>query len=123
MIPIGTPVLAGAEMIIRAGRGLGFGTNIGSALEESLSDRVDRVVVLTDMQSHDYAHIAATDWLARDVLRRRVYVIDLRHYGKPSFDPRHPQIMMVGGFSDKVFDWLKAVEATDPLRTIRDYMG
>lgn len=121
MIPIATPVLAGAGMIVEAGRGLGYGTNIGKALTESLSNRVDRVIVLTDMQAHDHANDPARTWLAMDK-KRRLYVIDLQHYGKPSFDPRHPQIMMVGGFSDKVFDWLRAVEATDPLRTIRDYM-
>lgn len=99
----------------------GHATFIEKAIRTALNDRFRRVVVLTDMQSHDNPHVAAAPWLDADK-RRKVYIIDMAHFGLPSFDPRHPGVVMVGGFSEKVFDWMRAMEIEDPVSVIRAYI-
>jgi hypothetical protein len=100
----------------------GHSTHIALALEKSLADRFQRVIVLTDMQAHDNPQRVLAPWLAKSD-KRRAYIVDMNHYGLPSFDPRHPGIVMVGGFSDKVFDWMRAVEKANPVQEIRKYVA
>jgi hypothetical protein len=120
--PSGNPVMATIAGMQGISRLTAHGTNIANALSKSLQDRFQRVIVLTDMQAHDNPQTVIGPWLAGDE-KRRAYIIDMNHYGAPSFDPRHKGITMVGGFSDKVFDWMNAVEVSDPLRKIREYAG
>jgi len=119
--PAGNPVMSTVSGMKGISRHTGHATFIEKAIEASINDRFRRVVVLTDMQSHDNPHRAAQRWLDAD-RRRKLYIIDMEHYGLPSFDPNHPGVVMVGGFSDKVFDWMRAMEVDDPVATIRSYI-
>ena len=120
--PSGNSVMATVAGMRGISRKTGHCTMIGKALSETLDDRFKRAIVLTDLQAHDHVQPTVTKWLAGSP-ERKLYVIDLSSYGLPSIDPRHPQITMVGGFSDKVFDWIVANEVADPLRKIKEYAG
>lgn len=120
--PSGNAVMATVAGMKGISHHTGHATMIGAALDKSLNDRFKRAIVLTDMQAHDHVNPVVTHWLAGDK-ERKLYVIDLSSYGVPSIDPRHPQVTIVGGFSDKVFDWIVANEVADPLRKISEYAG
>ena len=119
--PSGNPVMATIAGMHGISRHTGHSTHIALALEKSLADRFQRVIVLTDMQAHDNPQRVLAPWLEKSD-KRRAYIVDMNHYGLPSFDPRHPGIVMVGGFSDKVFDWMRAVEKSNPVQEIRGYV-
>ena len=118
--PSGNSVMATIAGMQGVSRHTGHGTMIGLALETALDERFNRVIVLTDMQSRDHANRKVTEWLKNG--ERKLYIIDMSSYGMPSFDPRHKGITIVGGFSDKVFEWIRAVEKGDPVRSIRKYV-
>ena len=98
----------------------GHGTEIGKALDASLRPGLKRIVVLTDMQSHDHATPPVRRYL-KDNPETMLYIIDLRGYGLPCFATDLPRTLMIGGFSDKVFQFMNAVETSDPVERIRDY--
>jgi len=118
--PSGNPVMTTIAGMQGIDRLTGHSTRIADALRAGLNDRFRRVIVLTDMQSHDNPQSVLAPWLSEDA-KRRAYIIDMNHYGFPSFDPRNPGIVMVGGFSDKVFDWMRAVEKANPVQEIKGF--
>lgn len=120
--PSRNPVLATINGMKGISSKTGHATFIAKALQTALNERFQRVVVLTDMQAHDNPQKVLQPWLAANK-SRRAYIIDMAHYGLPSLDPRCPGLTMVGGFSDKVFDWMKAVEEADPVQKIRKYVA
>lgn len=119
MIPAGTPCLMTVAALERAN--VGWSTNIGDAIRSSLRTGLRRIIVLTDMQAHDAAMAPTQGYLA-DSTDTHVYVVDLCGYGLPSFDPRYPRVHIVSGFSDRVFEWMAAVETADPVKLVNQYV-
>jgi len=119
--PSHNPVMATIAGMEGISSKTGHGTAIAGALKKSLNERFRRVIVLTDMQALDNPQMVIQPWLAADK-SRRAYICDMLHYGLPSFDPRYPGLVMVGGFSDKIFNWIRAVEKTNPVQEIRGYV-
>jgi hypothetical protein len=119
-VPSGNPVLQTATAIYRDSRALGWGTNVGLALQKGLREGLKRAVVLTDMQTHDHVEPVVQGYL-RNHPEFMLYIVDLSSYGRPCFDPEHPNVVMVAGFSDKVFEWMRSMEETDPLGKVEAY--
>lgn len=119
-VPAGNPVISTTLAVTGATSQLGWGTNIGLALESGLRPGLKRAIVLTDMQTHDYAMGPAAKWLKENP-EAMLYIVDLSSYGRPCFDPHFPNVVMVGGFSDRVFEWMAAMEEKNPLQKVKDY--
>jgi hypothetical protein len=123
----GNPVMATLAAMVGISGGwnpgpgqTGHGTEIGKALNASLRPGLKRIVVLTDLQSHDHATPAVVQYLNKNP-ETMLYIIDLRGYGLPCFDPDRRQVLMIGGFSDRVFQFIQAIETSDPVERIRTY--
>lgn len=119
-VPTGNPVLSTTTAVIQENEKLGWGANIGLALECGLRPGLARAIVLTDMQSHDYAMGTAAGWL-KDNPGSTLYVVDLSSCGRPRFDPKYRNVVLVGGFSDRVFEWINAVEDSNPVEKVMSY--
>ena len=119
--PSGTPVLATTGTITNAIGAVGHGTFIGAAIDASLRKGIQRIFVMTDIQSHDHATSKKLrGWLDEDA-SHRLYIVDLAGYGKPCFDPGHKQITVIGGFSEKIFEFVASMEDPDPLGKVEAY--
>jgi 60 kDa SS-A/Ro ribonucleoprotein len=119
-VPPGSPVLNIIAML--EATQVSGGTYIGQAIGKALTFKKDyrRIIVCTDMQSMDNAHAVITPWLGEDP-SRALYVIDMSGYGKPCVASSVPGVHIVAGFSEKVFDWINAVEHSDPVKLIASY--
>jgi hypothetical protein len=99
---------------------LGWGTMLGAALQKALRPGFDRVLILTDEQVADQAWAVLGNHLDQQP-NCRAYVINLAGYA-PSFvatrQAKHPQVVSVGGFSDRVLDWVSALELNNPCQAI-----
>jgi 60 kDa SS-A/Ro ribonucleoprotein len=118
----GTPVLGIVDGLSDISYQTGNGTAIGRALCEALENKPSykRAIVCTDMQSNDYAHGPVLKWLGEDE-SRNLYIIDLRGYGRPFTSCDTPGVHMIGGFSDRVFNWMEAAEKSSPVEMIGAY--
>lgn len=119
-VPSGNPVMSTLGAMVGIDQETKHGTRIGTALDESLRPGLKRIIVLTDLQSHDHATATVNQYLNANP-ETMLYVIDLRGYGLPCFDPDRRQVLMLGGFSDRVFEFMRAIEASDPVERIRSY--
>lgn len=98
---------------------VGWSTHIAKGIAEGykVRPRYNRVIVLTDAQAHD------NPWSVLRSLQPDVpaYEVNLMGYGSVAFDPRNPNVTQIAGFSDKLFDFIRAAERTDPVKFIREY--
>jgi hypothetical protein len=112
--------LQAAQRIHRTEHEVGGGTYLLPAFEEALTAHFDRVIVLTDEQVADAAWGRLKRYLDADP-QRQAYVINLAGYS-PSFVGGHPRLISVGGFSDRVLDWMAALEQPDPIKVILGHL-
>jgi 60 kDa SS-A/Ro ribonucleoprotein len=112
-----TPVGSVVSAVVGAVGRFGHGTNIGSSLEVALAaSAADRVLVLTDMQSHDSLSHNAWKFLHRG---GQLYMMDLTGYSSTPA-PSRENVHHISGFSERVFDWILAVEEKDPVQMIME---
>jgi hypothetical protein len=112
--------LQAAQRIHTTEHEVGGGTYLLPAFEEALTAHFDRVIVLTDEQVADAAWGRLKRYLDADP-QRQAYVINLAGYS-PSFVGGHPRLISVGGFSDRVLDWMAALEQPDPIKVILGHL-
>ncbi|PTA66467.1 TROVE domain-containing protein [Deinococcus arcticus] len=115
-----TSALQAAQRIQRTESEVGGGTYLVPAFEAAFMEHFDRVIVLTDEQVADAAWSRLNQYLDEDG-QRRAYVINLAGY-QASFVGRHPRLVSVGGFSDRVLDWMAALEQPDPVTVILGHL-
>lgn len=92
----GGSVLKHLSEVNRRNGKYGHGTSIGAALRKHYKGQ-DRVVIFSDMQSHD----------AVGAVKAPVYAFDLAGYRPTPLDPSKNHIQFGGGFSDQSFTMLK----------------
>lgn len=108
--------LQAAQRIQKTEHEVGGGTYLVPAFEAAFARHFDRVIVLTDEQVADGAWSRLQRYLDADG-RRHAYVLNLAGYN-PSFVGGHPRLISVGGFSDRVLEWIAALEQPDPISVI-----
>lgn len=90
--------------------------------------KVDRIIIFSDMQAWDSrcwdSRINTTQesydrYCATMGIKPHVYSIDLAGYGTSDFDPKKPQIHLLSGWSEKIFDYILAME-TEPDAAMSD---
>ncbi|MBB6098562.1 hypothetical protein HNR42_001996 [Deinobacterium chartae] len=119
LLPPGTPALIGTAHLEETYRRLGGGTYLASALQAALRRPFDRVVILTDEQAADDAWKVLERYLKRHG-HSRAYVVNLAGYA-PAATARHPRVHTVGGFSDRLLEWIVALERENVVDRIREY--
>lgn len=119
VIPAGTPVGAGAH-ILRQWRHAGRMTNMAEAVRVGLNHNPDRIMAITDEQSHDNVWDVLARWLDAES-ERNAYVVNLAGY-KPGVTARHGRVRTAGGWNDSVFRWVEACELKNPVETIAGYL-
>lgn len=95
---------------------VGGGTYLLPAFEAAFHNDYDRVIVLTDEQVADQAWVELKQYL-NDQPDRTAYVLNLAGYS-PSMTAKHDRLVTVGGFSDRVLDWLGALELAAPVEIV-----
>ncbi|WP_139806513.1 VWA domain-containing protein [Deinococcus hopiensis] len=112
--------LQAAQRIQKTEHEVGGGTYLLPAFEAAFARHFDRIVVLTDEQVADEAWSRLQRYLDADE-RRHAYVLNLAGYSA-SFAGGHPRLISVGGFSDRVLDWIAALEQPDPIDMILGHL-
>jgi 60 kDa SS-A/Ro ribonucleoprotein len=120
-IPSNTPVIAAMNGILGV-PGMGGVTNLGGALARvaMVAPAYDYIIVLTDEQAHDDAMKPVRDRKPK-ATSPWVFCINMAGYHPTVFDPKYPGVVRVGGFSDRVLDWIRAVWISDPVSMILKY--
>ena len=109
---------------------VGYSTNgylvIDYAIEAAKKGiNFDKIFLFSDSQlwnsSHDLRHID-TEWkkLKKAVPGAKLYIFDLAGYGTSPIDLKQNDVYLIAGWSDKIFDVLKAIdEGSDALKKIK----
>jgi len=120
-IPSNTPVIAAMKGILGV-PGMGGGTNLGAALSRvaMVMPAYDYIIVLTDEQAHDDCMKPVRDRKPK-ATSPWVFCINMAGYQPTVFDPKYPGVVRVGGFSDRVLDWIRAIGISDPVSMILKY--
>lgn len=115
------PVVSICEKICTSANEVGHGTNISLALDKALTGQsYDRILLFSDMQT------MSTSWgttaSAKQVLEKKAgdayyYGFNLAGYGVTIAD-KNPKRIEVGGFSDKILDWIRINEKSNPAQEI-----
>ncbi len=119
-LPKGTPTLLGAEKIEQTSKQVGYGTELAKVLKASLTRHYDRVIILTDEQAADNTWSVLRPYLERHI-STQVFVVNLAGYAVGTVDSQHPRVHSVGGFSDRVLEWVGALETANPVAKILAY--
>lgn len=104
-----TPALRIAEKIGSTQRGgaLGWGTNTFPAIQKHFADH-DRVIIVTDMQSHGYGNSKAL--LDKVTKKANIYNIDTRGYAQANMPTGEKGIFEFAGFNDQMFKAIHIIE-------------
>jgi 60 kDa SS-A/Ro ribonucleoprotein len=81
---------------------------------KTINTKYDRIVIFSDMQGWVDYHSPTKDFRAYCEKFKTdpfVYSVDLTGYGSMQFDPKRPKVFMLAGFSEKMFDIMKLLEA------------
>jgi 60 kDa SS-A/Ro ribonucleoprotein len=119
-LPKNTPTLLGAEKIEQTSQVVGYGTELAKALKDSLTRHYDRVIVLTDEQAADNTWSVLQPYLERHA-KIQVFMVNLAGYAVSAVDNEHPRVHSVGGFSDRLLEWIGALETENPVAKILAY--
>lgn len=121
-------VLANVDTFYRREGEVGYSTNGYLVIEDLLKtrERVDKVMLFTDCQLWN----SSNDKKIADLWNRykqispnsKLYLFDLAGYGSTPLDIRNNDVHLIGGWSDKIFDILSAIDsggnALDEIRKI-----
>lgn len=87
--------------------------------------KVDRIILLSDMQCYGESSVAKELELYRHVINPDVYFypIDLTGYGTSQVPENDPKTCLIGGWSEKVFDFIPLYESNimDAVEKIKSY--
>lgn len=80
--------------------------------------RVDRIILLSDMQCYDDRYFYGGESLAAELRRYRaavnphvyVYSVDLAGYGTSQFPPDEPRVAMLAGWSERILEFISLFE-------------
>jgi hypothetical protein len=118
--PKGASVLSTADSLVKTVGKVGHGTNIGAALDSWNGQ--DRVVLITDMQTHDLVargqnrsnndhwYYGTEPGGSRIPLHVPIYGFNLQGYSSTIVDNEH-NMYEFGGLTDSTFTMLKSIEA------------
>jgi hypothetical protein len=118
-------VLANVDEFHRREGEVGYATNGYLVIQDLLKREkvVDKVMIFTDCQlwdSQGTTHIAGL-WKQYKQMapKAKIYLFDLAGYGNTPLNVMRDDVYLIAGWSDKIFDVLKAVEnGSDALETI-----
>lgn len=96
-------VLRIIENMMNVRQGIGGGTNINAAIEQHGQGH-DRVVIFTDMQTHDFLRKAPASI-------KYIHGFNLAGYSTSAFDVTQPGRFEYGGFTDATFRLMPILEA------------
>lgn len=128
-LPTEGGILSNVAKMYQYGNGVGFSTNGHKVVEYLLDNRVvaDKVMMFTDCQMWDSYDVGASlrkSWHAykRMAPSAKLYLFDLAGYGQSPLSLAEPDVTLLAGWNDKVFDVLSAIEqgsnALDEIRKI-----
>lgn len=109
----GDQMLETARKIQALNRELGHGTNLKGPLDEVRKKKIhyDRIILLSDMQCHRYG-AEALELYRREVNPECfIYSVDLHGYGTAVAPENQKNFCIMGGYSDKIFDFISNFEA------------
>lgn len=96
---------------------VGYATNGHLVIKDLINRRevMDKVMIFTDMQlwnTHSDVHIAEAwrDYKRQVAPAAKLYLFDLAGYGQVPLRITKPDVFLIAGWSDKVFDILAAIE-------------
>ena len=112
-----TGVLANVQEFYRREGEVGYSTNGYLVIRDLLQRKVkvDKVMIFTDCQlwnsTGDGGHLAK-EWQQYKVMapNARLYLFDLAGYGQAPIQLIRPDVFLIAGWSDKVFEVLEAIE-------------
>ena len=121
-------ILMATRQLERLGNTVGFSTNGYKVIEWLIGEKMvmDKVMMFTDMQMWDSTgrHQAFADsWkkykkMAPDA---KLYLFDLAGYGHSPIQMTRDDVVLIAGWSDRVFDMLDAIEhGSDVVKEISD---
>lgn len=108
-LPKGGSILRGVESFTRRVGEVGHGTQISQAYKESFRGH-DRVILVSDMQSFN-SYDGDISTMAPKTTR--IFGINTSGYAATVVDSAKPNRFEVGGFSDRVFEMIRLIEAGD----------
>ena len=110
-------VLANVQEFHRREGEVGYATNGYLVIRDLINRRVqaDKVMLFTDCQLWDntgYNHSLTQEWKKYKAIapHARLYLFDLAGYGSSPLNLVQEDVFLIGGWSDKVFDVLEAIE-------------
>lgn len=110
-------VLANVQEFYRREGEVGYATNGYLVIQDLISRRVqaDKVMLFTDCQLWDntgYNYSLTQEWKKYKAIapNARLYLFDLAGYGSAPLNLVQEDVFLIGGWSDKVFDVLEAIE-------------
>ncbi len=110
-------VLANVQEFYRREGEVGYATNSYLVIRDLINRRVqaDKVMLFTDCQLWDntgYNHSLTQEWKKYKAIapNARLYLFDLAGYGSSPLNLVQEDAFLIGGWSDKVFDVLEAIE-------------
>lgn len=116
-LPAEGGVLANVEKTYQYGNEVGFSTNGYKVVEYLLENRIvaDKVMMFTDCQMWNSCGDGATLRERWHTYKRfapcaRLYLFDLAGYGQSPLSLAEPDVFLIAGWNDKVFDVLSAIE-------------
>lgn len=112
-------ILANTEKLNKIEGSVGYSTNGHKVIDYliSKSQVVDKVMIFTDLQMWDNQSVGASlqkSWkkykksIAPDA---KLYLFDLQGYGKTPLRVNDNDVFLIGGWSDKIFEVLAAIES------------
>ena len=123
-------ILANVGLMHRYDHDVGWATNGYKVIEYLINGdiEVDRIMVFTDCQMwntrHDSSFASEFETYRRMYPNVRLYTFDLSGYGNIVIPQDTPNVCVIGGWSDRIFDFVKmfeesGVSAIDKIRGIR----
>lgn len=116
-LPTEGGILANVAKMYRYGNEVGFSTNGHKVVEYLLDNRIiaDKVMMFTDCQMWDSSgegNSLRKAWHAykRIAPNAKLYLFDLAGYGQSPLSLAEPDVYLIAGWSDKVFDVLSAID-------------
>lgn len=103
---------------IRQNDGVGHATNAWLAFKELGNRKVDRVILLSDMQCYDntgWTGNVKTEWekYRKANPKARLYSFNLAAYGTSQLPSTDGSVTQLNGWSDKVLDYINLLEKKD----------
>ena len=104
---------------LRKNDGVGHGTEPVAAFRALGTHKVDRILLLSDMQCMDSGYGDATTKSSWESYRKNVnpnahlYSFDLSSYGTAQFPSTDGSVTKLNGWSDKVLDYINLLEKRD----------